>query len=172
LDVFINDFLRFIHKDDEIEKAIVYNRDGQVLFSIRNGTANEVEFDKDEFDQMKGTILVHSHVDNGDLTDKLLSGADMDTAAEYQLHLVIAVTKHSVSAFSPGSLLPGNHNKRDEFIEEYEQLFENGKASLEKINNEIEKTEIITKLAKEMSDYLKETEKRFGHKYYEWGVFE
>ncbi|MCL2046563.1 MAG: hypothetical protein FWG88_09295 [Oscillospiraceae bacterium] len=171
MDAYDYDFLNTIRSEDKIERAIVYNHDRSVFLPERKGTETEVAFTLEEFLLMERKILTHSHVDSGYLTDRLLSWADIQTAAFFRLHEIIAATPQSISAFSPGMVLPGNLSMRENFLSTYEQLYVNGAMIVDGIVDVNIRQKEMAKVAKNMSDYLKENELKFGYKYNEWGIF-
>ena len=169
----IEQFKSSLSDIDKYEKAAVYNTDGTVFLKERAGTINEVIFTPNEYMQMRGKILVHSHINTGDLTDKILSPEDLFTAAYFGMKGIQAITKSSVSAFSPGIVLIGNTGMRNQFINDYENILYDGKkrvAALAENAKEIDK--VIFQTAKKMSDYLKSNERKYGYKYEERGVFD
>ena len=168
----VADFWSSIHSEESVERAIVYNQDGSVLFPERMGTLNEVEFTHEELSQMRGKTLVHTHVDTGDLTDRMLSPEDLYTASFYGMGEIQAATSSSISAFSPGTVLFGNTSMRNQFIDGYNDIIESGRMNIETLADDVKITEGVLEIAKAMSDYLKSNKRKFGYSYEERGVFD
>ena len=169
----VDKFVNSLNKNDEVEKAIVYNPDGSVFIKERIGTKNYVEYAHEEYLQMRGKILIHNHVDTGDLTDRVLSPDDLHRATYYGMGKIQAITLNSSAAFSPGMILSGNVSMRDQFLKGYAKVFETGKAHVsELLGDEPSVAGAIQNTARNMSDYLKENQHKYGYRYDERGIFE
>ena len=169
----IKEFRNSIGIAEDVERAAVFNQDGGVFLSDRTGSHNAVAFSHDELLQMRGKTLIHTHIDTGDLTDRLLSPEDIYTAAYYGMDEIQAVTPTSMSALSPGMTLKGNTSMRNRFVDGYNDILENGRREIRAFSgDEAAVREVIQAIARKMSDYLQSNTQVFGYLYEEWGVFD
>jgi len=155
-----------------VERGTVYNADGSVHIPERFGTNVEVEYSPEEYESMEGKTLIHTHVDTGDLTDRLFSANDIYTASTYKMNEIIANTSNSRVSFIPNQRLKGNTSLRDQLFTEYDSIFETGKSRVREAGSDEAKIQsVINDTARAMSNFMFTNQRKYGYTYIERGVF-
>lgn len=159
-----------IYKDD-VETAVILDRNGNVVFRASSEAKNFVRFTPDQLEKMKGNVLTHNHPSNS-----TFSSEDVSLMAACDLNAIRATGKKKTYQLSRKSGARGN-----DLAEDYKAAMADNKSITDKkyanLNNDYregtinykEYAETVQNLNNELnlmnSEWLKSNAKSYGYRY-------